>query len=642
MKLFEKTTLGNMRLKNRIVMAPVGKTAEADGCMSPASVRYYVERAKGGAGMIIVNGMWVTDKYEKKHGLVLSALHHVDRLYQVIEQCHSYGTKMCVQLMQGMGRLFYVDPYTPPYSAGNNRCLAFPQLICRPLSVEQIKDLIQKTGYSAKLAMMAGADAVELIVGGGYLIDEFMSAQWNDRTDEYGGSLENRMRFALESVAAIKANIGNNIPLLIKFTPTHFLPDDRSLEEGIEMAKMLVDAGVDGIHVDIGSWDNLNNVVPSVYDKPGLAIEVAKALKKAVNVPMLCSGKLSSDLEETEKWLEDGDLDYVIVGRQLLADPEWPNKLKEGRVDDIRPCLRCSECWRTKTSGLDVRCAINPVCSNEGDPAYEFNTAQLDKNVLVIGGGPGGMFSAVAAADRGCHVDLVEKSNELGGRLIAAAAPEFKKEMRAYIEYMRREVAKRDNITVKFGTAIKPEDVPAGKYDKIIVAIGAEVSCPPIPGIEKTQPAEDYLLGKASAGKEIVVIGGGFVGAETAAHLKTDDTHVTIVEMINTFLGASADAANSKAGLRKLVAEKELAFVMGAKVTKIEDGCVTYVQDGEEKTIAADTIVNATGYKAHGFELADALADKCEEINVIGDAVRAPRKTFNAIHEAHHIIKNWR
>lgn len=252
------------------------------------------------------------------------------------------------------------------------------------------------------------------------------------------------------------------------------------------------------------------------------------------------------------------------------------------------------------------------------------------------------MYAAVAAADRGCKVDLVEKTSELGGRLIAAAAPEFKKEMRAYIEYMRREVAKRENITVKFNTTIKPEDVPAGEYDKIIVAIGAEVSCPPIPGIEKTLPAEDYLLGKASAGKDIVVIGGGFVGAETAAHLKTADNHVAVVEMIETFLGASADAANSKIGLKKMVAEKGLDLIMGAKVSKIEDGCVHYIQNGEEKTIAADTIVNATGYKAHGFDFADALADKCDDVNVIGDAVTAPRKTFNAIHEAHHIIRAMR
>ncbi len=640
MKLFEKTKIKDLTLKNRIVMAPMGKTAEADGSMSPASVNYYVERAKGGAGMIIVNGMWVTDTYEKKHGLVLSATFHVDRLYSVIEQCHAYGTKMCVQLMQGMGRLFYVDPYTQPYSAGHNRSLAFPQLICRPMEVDQIKDLVQKTGYSAKLAVSAGADAVELIVGGGYLIDEFMTPCWNDRTDEYGGSLENRMRFPLESIAAIKANIGDRIPLFVKFTPTHFLPNDRSLEEGLEMAKMLVDAGVDAIHVDIGSWDNLNNIVPSVYDKTGLAIEVAEKLKSAVNVPMLSSGKLSSDLEQTEKWLEEGKTDYIIVGRQLLADPEWPNKVKEGRLNDIRPCLRCSECWRTRTSGVDVRCAINPVCSNEG--SYEIGGPKLDKKLLVIGGGPGGMYAAVAAADRGCQVDLVEKSMQLGGRLIAAAAPEFKKEMRAYIDYMRREVAKRPNISVKFNTTLRPEDVPAGKYDKIVVAIGAEVSCPPIPGIEKTRPAEDHLLGKACAGKEIVVIGGGFVGAETAAHLKTEDTHVTVIEMIDTFLGASADAANSKAGLKKLVAEKGLELVLGARVTKIDDGCVTYVQNGEEKTIPADTVVNATGYKAHGSELAAALEDKCEDVNVIGDAVRAPRKTFNAIHEAYHIIRVMR
>ena len=640
MKLFEKTSIKNLALKNRIVMAPVGKAAEGDGSMTQASVNYYVERAKGGAGMIIVNGMWVTDTYEKKHSLVLSQLYHVDRLYSVIEQCHGYGTKVCVQLMQGMGRLFYVDPYTAPYSAGHNRCLAFPDLMCRPMEIDQIKDLVQKTGYSAKLALSAGADAVELIVGGGYLIDEFMTPAWNDRTDEYGGSLENRMRFPLESIAAIKANIGDQIPLFIKFTPTHFLPNDRSLEEGLEMAKMLVDAGVDAIHVDIGSWDNLNNIVPSVYDRPGLAIEVAEKLKSVVPVPMLCSGKLSSDLNQTEKWLEEGKLDYVIVGRQLLADPEWPNKVREGRLNDIRTCLRCSECWRTRTSGLDVRCAINPVCSNEG--SYEITGPKLDKKVLVIGGGPGGMYAAVAAADRGCQVELVEKSMQLGGRLLVAAAPDFKWEMRPYIDYMRREVAKRPNISVKFNTTLRPEDVPAGKYDKIIIATGAEVSRPPIPGIEKTLPAEEFLKGNAAAGKRIVVIGGGFVGAETAAFLKSEETHVTIMEMVDTFLNSPAEAANARAGLKKFMAEKEIEVMLGVRVTRIEDGCVVYTQGGEEKKIACDTVVNATGFKAGvGFCLAEALDGKCSDISVIGDAVK-PGKTFNAVHQAHHVVRSMR
>lgn len=638
MKLFERTSIGKMELKNRLCMCPMGKAADGDGSQSDIAIRYYEERAKGGVGLIFTGVSKPTDFLEARSGNEISNKTHVNKLYNLIEGCHAYGAKVCVQILSAHGRMTYVDPFTPPYSSSAIPSFHFPNMMCKELSVEQIKQLVAKIGYSASLAKTAGADAIEYIIGGGYLDDQFVTPCWNKRTDEYGGSLENRMRFSLEAIAEIRKNIGD-LPIIIKFTPAHFTPDGRTMEEGLLIAKMLEDAGVDALHLDLGQYINFNYMVPSEYDEVGLNIEVAEQIKKVVSIPVMSAGKLA-DPEYMEKCLQEGKTDFIFMGRPLIADPEWPNKVKAGKLEDVRPCIRCSECFRIRFSGADARCAVNPLCNNE--ERFQLGGKLENKKVLVIGGGPGGMYAAIAAADRGCAVELVEKTNILGGKVLIASAPSFKKEMRDYIDYLIREVGKRD-IQVKFNTEIKPEDIPADTYDKIIVAIGSEVACPPIPGLDKCAPAKDYLLKEKTAGKNIVVIGGGLVGSETAAELKNEDNNVTIIEMADAFLKGSPDAMNVKLGLIQLLNRKQVNLQLNAKVVNISDDSVTYVKDGEEVTVAADTIINATGYKSFGNEFLAALEARLPnaDISVIGDA-NSTRKVFFATHEAHHAIRAMR
>ena len=634
MKLFEKTHIGNMTLRNRLCLCPMGKPGDADGSQTDVAIRFYEERAKGGVGLIFTGVSRVGDFLEPRAGNMITSKVHVNKLYTLTESCHAYGAKVCIQIQSGMGRMGYIDPFNPPYAASAIPSFHFKNMMCRPLSKEQIDELHKLIGVGAGLAKSAGADAIEYILGGGYLDDNFATECWNTRTDEYGGSLENRMRFTLESIAAIRKAIGPNTPIIIKYTPAHFTPTGRTLEEGLVIAKMLEDAGVDALHVDLGNYENFNYMVPTEYDKVGLNLEVCAKLKEVVSIPVMAAGKLA-DPELMEKAIEEGKADFVFMGRQLIADPQWPNKVKEGRFEDVRPCIRCSECFRTRFAGGEAQCAINPLANNED--RFQLGCPLPDKKVLIIGGGPGGMYAAVAAADRKCKVELVEKTGELGGKVLAASAPEFKKEMRDYIEYLKREIAKRD-ITVKLNTEIKPEDVPADAYDKIIVAIGSEVICPPIPGLDKCGYAKEYLLGQKTAGKNVVVVGGGLVGSETAAHLKNDDNAVTILEMSPVFLPGGTEAMNIKPGLLKLLKDNQVSLLLGAKVLPITEDSVTYVMDGKEVTIPADTVINATGYKSFGEKYADALEGKCKNIAVIGDA-NSTRKVFFATREAHQAIR---
>ena len=291
-KLFEKSYIGKMKLKNRIVMGPMGTTGEADGAYNIDAINYFTERAKGGTGLIITGANVVSTKYEPRPCTELSNFHHVERLNMLVERCHNYGAKVCVQVSPGLGRQQFTDPFTPPYSASDCGAFWFPDLKCKPFTKEDIKYIVEKVGYGASLAKMAGADAVELHAYGGYLLDQFHSKQWNTRTDEYGGSLENRMRFTLECIAAIRTNVGPDFPILVKFTPVHKVEGFRQIDEGIAMAKILEGAGIEALHVDVGCYEAWYKAISTVYNEEGHQLDVVKAIKENVSLPVLGQGKL--------------------------------------------------------------------------------------------------------------------------------------------------------------------------------------------------------------------------------------------------------------------------------------------------------------------------------------------------------------
>lgn len=632
--LFDKTQLGSMKLKNRIFMSPMGTTGEADGSYCNEGIDYFMERAKGGAGLIITGANVVSTKYEARPCTELSNFHHVERLNMLVERCHNYGAKVCVQLSPGLGRQQFTDPFTPPYSAGSVGAFWYKDLICKPFSKEDIHYLVEKVGYSASLAINAGADAVELHAYGGYLLDQFQSKQWNNRTDEYGGSLENRMRFTLECIEAIKQNVPKNFPILVKFTPDQRVEGFRTLDEGIEMAKIFEKAGVTALHVDTGCYEEWYQAITTIYSKHGHKLDVQKAIKEVVNIPVLGDGKLF-DPKLANKVIEDGTLDYLGLGHEMLADPYWPTKVKEGHYEDIRPCVGCNECLLAGFSGKHYYCAVNPTCYAERDYALPKPDGSK-KSILVIGGGPGGMSAAITARQRSWDVELWEKTDRLGGTLWAAGGPDFKADIIKLINYMKVQCDKL-GVKVRYNKAATAENVLGGNWDKVILAAGADPAIPPIPGIENATPVSEYLTHNAAAGKKVVVIGGGLAGTEAACDIAPNADEVTIVEMMPDILFSAAHCLNNDQHLRNMVKDRGVKVAAGAKVTKITPDSVTYEKDGETIVLTCDTVFNAAGFKANN-QLEDLLEANYDNITVIGDAI-APRKILTAVHEGYHAIR---
>ena len=633
--LFDKTYIGKMKLKNRVFMSPMGTTGEADGAYNIDAINYFMERAKGGAGLIITGANVVSTKYEPRPCTELSDFHHVERLNMLIDRCHHYGAKVCVQLSPGLGRQQFTDPFTPPYSAGSVGSFWFPDLICKPFTKEDIQYLVGKVGYSASLAVMAGADAVELHAYGGYLLDQFQSKQWNNRTDEYGGSLENRMRFTLECIEAIKKNIPDTVPLLVKFTPDQRVEGFRDLSEGIEMAKILEKAGVDALHVDTGCYEEWYQAITTVYSKPGHKLDVQKAIKDVVSVPVLGDGKLF-DPKLAEKVVNDGILDYVGLGHEMLADPHWVNKVKKNQLEDITPCVGCNECLLSGFSGKHYYCAVNPTCYAEKEYALPADTG-LKRKVLIIGGGPAGMEAAITAKRRGFEVDLWEKADKLGGTLWPAGGPDFKADVLKLITYLETQCHKL-GVNISLNKAATKDNIKGLDYDRIILATGANPAMPPIEGIDKTVLATDYLTHQVTTGDNVVIIGAGLAGSEAACDLAGQGKNTVLIEMLPDILALANHCLNNDQHLRNMIKDRGVNVVTGAKVTKITDDSITYEKDGEVHTVSCDTVLNAAGFKPNN-QLEDLLEEEYDDkVVVIGDAV-APRKILTAIHEGYHAIR---
>lgn len=632
MKLFEKGQIGNMKLKNRVIMAPMGTKPESDGSYTPSCINYFEERAKGGAGLIITGANIATTKYEERPENELSNFHNVEKLAVLVERCHHHGAKVCVQITPGLGRMVYADPFNPPYSASDEAySFWFPELKCRQLSVEDIHYLVDKIGYSASLAKAAGADGVELHGYGGYLMDQFHSSMWNKRTDEYGGSLENRLRFSTEAIASIKQYCGEDFPVIMKFTAYHGVEGGRELDEGVEMAKIFEAGGISALHVDVGCYEAWYKAITTVYEKPKHQLFAVKAIKEAVNVPVIAQGKLN-DPNDAEGVLADGNADFIGLAHQMLADPYWPKKVKQGYYDQITPCIGCNECLLGGFSGKHYYCAVNPLCYAEKD--YQLTPAEEEKRVLVVGGGPGGMEAAIAAAERGFKVSLWEKQLQLGGNLQAAGFPPFKQDVLKLVEYMERQLM-RLNVDLHYGKTATAEEILAGNYDKVILATGSTSKMPPIAGIEYAASANDYLTGEKQPGNKVVVIGGGLVGSETALFM-SDFAEVTIVEMLDDILKTVVHSKNNDLSLRDKIAEAEIDILTSANVKEIKENAVVVTHDGEEKIIDCDTVIIAAGYDPVN-QLEEELEDKVD-LTVVGDALGA-RKIIDAVHEAYHAIR---
>ena len=640
MKLFEPGKISKLSLKNRIVMAPLGigglGISDLGGRLSQRGIDYYAARAKGGVGLIITGGTRVSREIEYSPDVPANL--RIDNgtyialsaLSEFADAIHDYGAKAAIQLTPGQGRCARLGLIRSLGAVGPSAlpCFSDPSIMTRELTIKEIERLVSAFGFAAEIMRNAGIDAVEINARGGYLLDEFMTSLWNKRTDKYGGDLDGRLRFLLEIIESIRKGAGADFPIIVKYCLTHYLAGGREINEGIKIARKLEAAGVDALGVSAGCYETMYWFIPTMHQPPGCMVDLAERVKQAVHIPVIAMGRLGNP-DLAEQVLQEGKADFVAEGRALLADPDWSNKVREKRYEDIRPCIGCYKCMERLAQLKYLSCAVNPAAGMERE--FTIKPAEKRKSVLVIGGGPGGMEAARIAALRGHKVSLLEKNNELGGSLIPGSVPHFKQEHRSLINYLSTQI-KKLGVEIKLATEATPELIQEKKPEVVFIATGSTPIIPDIPGAEKKNvvTAIDLLSGKRQAGESVVVLGGGLVGCETALYLAQKGKKVTIVEILDSVMGDMHTALRQH--MQKLFADTRVEILTGARCLEITDKGMAITHKGDNNsTLEADTIVLAVGLKPNNG-LLDMLRDRVPEVYSIGDCVE-PRKVIDAIWE---------
>jgi 2-enoate reductase len=638
MKLLQAGQIGSLTVKNRIILGAHGPggNAEPDGRMNQRVIDYYTARAKGGVGMITTGWTRVSRDIERLpiHPLVRS--YQIDsylcasKVNELSESVHDYGAKLSVQLMLGMGRvanpshLNLIDPVAPSDQAS----FFDPNITMRGLTIKEIQTLLEAFEVSAEMIRTAGADAVELNAHNGYFLDQWMTAVWNKRTDGYGGDFEGRIRFPIEIIQAIKRGAGQDFPVTMKLALAHNIPDGRTIEEGLEIVKRMEESGLDAVSVDIGSYETYHMCQPPTTYPRGCWVNLAEMTKGVVkNIPVIAIGKLGYP-ELAESVLQEGQADFIQMTRPLLADPEWPNKVKSGKWEDIRPCIGDHEgCVLRIEQRKYTSCTVNPLVMKERD--FALQPAEQKKRVLVIGGGPAGMEAALVSAKRGHEVTIWEKEKALGGNMVPSSVPDFKDDYRLLINYYNTQIGK-SKATVELGKEATLELVEALKPDVVFIATGGKPRIPDIPGVDKpfVATAIDILLGKKKAGERVVMIGGGLVGCEVAVYLAQQGKKVAIVEIMDKV--ARDMWRGNRLHIIELLEKHNVRILTSTRPLEIkEDSVVVNNEKDKTEKLRVDTVAIATGLVPNN-ELHDVLADAASEVYSIGDCDKAG-KVINAI-----------
>ncbi|MBI6872164.1 FAD-dependent oxidoreductase [Clostridium aciditolerans] len=657
--LFEPIKIGKLEIKNRFVMAPMGPggLCDADGTFNERGVEYYVERAKGGTGLIMTGVTMVENDIEKCNlpsmpCPTLNPLNFINTGKKMTERIHAYGAKIFLQLSGGFGRV------SIPSIVGRTAVAPSPiphrwlqDVTCRELTVEEIKTYVKKFAESALIAKKAGFDGIEIhAVHEGYLLDQFAISFFNNRTDEYGGSLRNRLRFAIEIVQAIKEACGQDYPVSLRYSIKSFIKDwkegglpgeefiekGRDIEEGIEAAKILEEAGYDAFNGDVGSYDSWYWSHPPMYQEKGLYLPYNEILKKVLKVPVITAGRME-DPDLASEAIAQGKTDMIALGRPLLADSEIPNKIMMDKYDKVRPCLSCQEgCMGRLQNYASISCAVNPACGREAE--YGLDPARKVKNVMIIGGGVAGLEAARVAAIRGHKVTLFEKGERLGGNVIPGGAPDFKEDDIALANWYTNEL-KDLNVEVRYNTEVTKEMVKDFNADEVIVATGSKPRKLTIPGADRVYTAEEVLLGKKDAGRSTIIIGGGLVGCETALWLVDQGKKVTIVELQEDILKVGGPLCHANEDMLKdLVKFKKIDLKVNTSVASAsEDGFILKSGDKEE-VIDADSAIIAIGYTSEK-SLYDEIKFEIPNVHLLGDANQVSNIMY-AIWNAYEVARN--
>ena len=644
-RLFSPTRIGTMELRNRIVMAPMATMyANPDGSVSQRLIDYHEARARGGVALIILGVTSVDRFFPYPVTLCLWDDMFIPGFKELTQAVHAHGAKVVPQITHpGPASLAPFFRGSQPVGPSVVKYHGTRQ-VCRELAAEEIGPIVEQFGEAARRAREAGFDGVELHAAHGYLlVGGFLSPLRNRRTDEYGGSVDGRLKLPLDIVKSIRDRAGADFPIIVRMSGDELVPGGQDIRQTQYIAPILAEAGVNAFHISSGAIHEMAwRILPPTGTPLGLNTAFSEAVKKVVNVPVMVVGRIN-DPRFAEDVLEKGQADLIVMGRALLADPELANKAAEGRFDDIAPCIGCGlGCIASRDKGNPMRCLINPALGREREMAIA--PAAEPKKVMVVGAGPAGLEAARVAALRGHDVSLYEKETKVGGQFNLAAVPPLKQEMSKAIKYLRAQVDKA-GAKSHLSTEVTPELVEEAKPDSVIVATGGESLTPNIPGItgKRVVSGHDVLSGKAVLPcGNILVIGGGMVGLEVAEFLANPGdnpiigcTNVTVLEMLPD-VGMDL-APDMRTLLMQRLRESGARILTSATVKEIlEDGAVVTMADGREEALRGmDRIVLAMGARSVDT-LSDRIKDKVSEVYVVGDA-KEPRRALEAIAEGSEV-----
>lgn len=627
--LFSPMNIGKCTIPNRtVVPAMVANMCPDNGKASEQYIRYHEEKAKGGWGLIITEDYRVNPNaggYPHICGLWdESQIESHKRFTDII---HQYESKVFCQIYHaGRQANHFVNGGVQPMSA-SPIADAWNKEVPHELTTAEAEQIVRDFGVTAGNAKKAGFDGIEIHAAHGYLIHQFLSPNCNHRIDKYGGSYINRVRFLQEIVAACREAVGPDFPIMVRISAEENSEGGNKFHETRMTLKLLEEWGVDAIHLSTGMYGVFSSmgIVASHFQHHGWTQDFAAEAKKFLHIPVVTVGRVAEPYM-AEDILASGKADFVAMGRESLTDPHWPNKAKNGCLNDIRHCIGCLQgCTASTYQGVPLYCVINPELGHEFE--YDYSRVAEPKTVYVAGAGVAGMEAARAAAIKGHNVELFEAKDTVGGQFVSAAYPPYKGDYANYTGWLWREINKYENIKIHLNTPLTREMVIGAKPDKVIIATGAKGIVPNIPGIDnpKVVMAEDALLGKKDVGMNILIAGGGMVGSETAAFFGMQcKSKVAIIEM------REAIAMDMEAGMRddlKTVLRHEFVeIICNTSIAGITDEGALIKQGDEIKLYPCDTVIMAIGTRSDN-RLAEELADCGVETVVVGDAVKARQIT---------------
>lgn len=620
--LFEPYTIKGVEIKNRFVVPPMGTNlGNPDGTVSQRLVDYYGARAKGGFGLIVVEGVAVNST-----GMCIPHEGHfwddsaIEGMKKVVDAIHNEGAKTLLQI-------HHAGRQTHPGLIGGQQPIAPSRTSCpvdnalaREMSTKEVYAVIEEFGDAALRAKKSGYDGVDIHGCHGYLIAQFMSGHANKRIDEFGGTFEGRMKFPLEIVKNVRQKCGEDFIIGFRISYDEKIPGGRTLEESLVACRMLENAGVDLLDISIMTYASTeymsaNGALPNGYNQ-----FATEKIKSCVSIPVIAVGRITpamgSEMIRTQK------ADFIAMGRGSLADPEIPNKVAAGKIEEISPCISCTQsCLGYILSDrIYASCLVNPVTGHEGE--YDFTKVKNQKKVLVVGAGPAGLMAAMTSARRGHKVILCEKNDTFGGQFRLAAVPPTKHDIAGAIRYYVN-MCKKYGVDIQLNTEVNEKFIADMKPDAVILATGSTPAYPPIEGIlnDKFLTVADVLDGQALPGQKVLIAGGGMSGVETADYLAERFRNCTVIEMRSDI--ALDEAYTPRVFLMKRLAERGVQSVVSAKITKFYDDGIDYEQNGKQLSLRGfDNIVIAMGMRSYN-PLEEVAKKYTDEVYVVGDAVHA-------------------